>query len=148
MSSGVETIEVVEPWLYARLSGDAALAALVGDNIVGTLSDGAVVPPYVVFSHVSSRDITGTGGVRTEVDCLYTVKAVARGSSWSVVRPIATRLGVLLGGADPTVVTTSTTPAGDLTCVREGIVQYPEVADGAQYRHLGATWRIRANSHA
>lgn len=146
MSAGVETIDVVEPWLYATLTGDATLTGLVGQAIIGTLSGDAVAPPYVVFSHVSSRDVLGTGGVRTQVDCLYTVKAVARAASWDAVRPIAARVGVLLGGADPTVVRTVTTANGDLTCVREGIVQYPEVTEGAQYRHLGATWRIRANS--
>lgn len=143
MSDGIETVEVVEPWLFARLWGDEALRAMVGENVVGTLSAGDLEPPYVVFSHVSGRDVLATGGIRVQVDCLYTVKAVGRGASWDVVTPIARRLDALLHEDGSTV----TTPAGDLTCVREGVVQYPEVREGAQFRHLGGTYRIRANSH-
>lgn len=144
MSQGVETLEVVEPWLYGVLSGDAELVGMVGaDNIVGTLSVGEVPGRYVVFSHSSNRDILGTGAVRTEVDCIYAVKAVALGASWDPVLPIAKRLDALLSTANRGTVTTA---AGALTCTRESTVQYPEVVEGAQYRHLGALWRIRANS--
>ena len=142
MSEGIETVDIIEPWLYGLLTGDTALAALVGDRIIGTLSDGAVDPPYVVFFLASPRDITAVGGIRVQVEALYTVKAVARASSWNAVRPIAARLDTLIRGDGKTVTTTK----GHLTRVRDVIVQYPETTDGVQYRHLGASWRIRANS--
>lgn len=142
MSTGMETVEVVEPWLFQRLWGDAALRALVGDSIINTLAMGDVATPYVVFSLSSARDIAGTGAVRTQVDCIYNVKAVAAGASWTPVLTIAKRLEALL---DTSLLGTQSIPAGDLTCTRETVIEYPELVDGTQYRHLGGAWRIRAN---
>lgn len=140
MSSGIETLEVVEPWLYATLSGDLALADLVGTRIVGTLAGGDVEPPYVHFLMVSTRDVLGTGAERHDTDNIYTVKVVTRGASWDQAKPVAKRLDALLG-----VKGTRTVPGGSLTCTRERTVQYPSVDNGVQHRHLGADWRIRAN---
>ena len=130
MSSGVETVEIIDTWLWARLSGDDELMDAIGgtDNLVGTLAHAAIGTPYIAYFLSSSRDI-------------YTVKAVSEGATWSIVAPIARRIDSLLDGVN------TTTPNGDLSCVREGIVQYPEVEQATQYRHLGGTYRFRANSH-
>jgi hypothetical protein len=143
VSSGLETVEVVEPWIWATLHGDAALAALVGERIVNALEDVEVATPYVVFTLASPRDIQVTGGVRTEVEAIYDVKAVTKGASWSAVAPIARRLDELLVTEH-----TVTTPTGTLTCRRDRIIQYPERTEGVQLRHLGGVYRIRASSTA
>ncbi len=142
MSTGVETLEVVEPWLWSLLSTDAVLAGLVANRIVGTLAEGEVDAPYVVWTMASARDVRGVGQVRQQVDCIYNIKGVTTGASWSAVVPIAKRLDALL-----TTAGTVSTVGGDLVCTREGVIQYAEVLEGSQFRHLGASWRIRANSH-
>ena len=144
MSAGIETTEVVEPWLYARLSGDATLMGLVGGVLVNARSDEAVprgTAAWLEYAFVSSRDIRTVGGGRAQVDAIYQVKAVVRGGSYDPATSIfsrATRLLELTG--------TVTTTAGSLTCTRETIIQYPELQDGTSFRHLGGTYRVRANS--
>ena len=143
MSSGVETVEIIDTWLWARLSGDDELMDAIGgtDNLVGTLAHAAIGTPYIAYFLSSSRDIYTVPQIRVQVDAIYTVKAVSEGATWSIVAPIARRIDSLLDGVN------TTTPNGDLSCVREGIVQYPEVEQATQYRHLGGTYRFRANSH-
>lgn len=143
MSSGViETIDIIEPWLYATLSDDPELAGLVGDRVSGTLSSVPLKPPYVTFSLQDPLDVIGIGGVRISTDNLYVVKAVGQTGSWADVRPIASRIDYLLHR--PTA--TMTSGAGSLTCVREKTAQMVEVDDGLQYRHLGGIYRIRASA--
>lgn len=143
----IETIELVEPWIDAVLTGDATLVDLVGgvDSISGTLSAIPLEPPYVTYLMQSTSDtITGAGGDRIGVESLYVVKAVAASGSWNDVSTIAARLDVLLHLPN-TVVTLA---GGSLSSIRERIIQYPEVDEGVQYRHLGAQYRIRASAGA
>jgi hypothetical protein len=146
MTSGViETVDIIDPWLYATLSGDATLLGLINgaNQLVSTLGSGNVATPYVQWFQSSTRDVLAVGGIRVQVDTLYTVKAVATGASWSVVRPIARRVDFLLNGKDVTV---SSPIPGQISCRRESIVQYPEVEQAEQFRHLGGVYRIRANA--
>lgn len=143
MSTGVETTQIVEPWLYSTLAADPSLTELVGGLIINATAEEMENDPdnHVVFSFASSRDIRGIGTTRVQVDCIYLVKAVVRGQSYTPATPIFARIDALLS-VDGTV----STEAGDLTCVRETITQYPERQDGAHFRHLGGTYRIRVNS--
>jgi len=143
MSTGIETVDIIDPWLYATLSGDAQLVELVGQNIGGPLLVGDVAPPYVTWSEPSVRDVTAQDGGRIWVDTIYTVKGVAATASWDDVAPIARRIDALLHGERGVE---HTSAAGHITSVREGVVQYGEQADGQQYRHLGGRFRIRAHS--
>lgn len=138
----IETVEIADTWLYATLSGDSALAVLVGDRISGTLSGEPLATPYVTFLCQSTLDVNGVGGARISTDNLYAVKAVAQASSWDDVVPIANRISALLHRPNQVV----TTAAGSLTSVRQNLIQYPEVDEGVQYRHLGAVFRIRASA--
>ncbi len=144
MSTGLETADVIEPWIYERLTGDPQLMSLVGGWVINTATDEDAPPDvdlYVVFSFVSARDITTVGGGRAQVDCLYQVKAVGRGSSYDP--PAAALRRVLAVLEVPATVSTGT---GDLTCVRRSLLQYAERESGAQYRHVGAQCHIRSNS--
>lgn len=140
MSSGLETADVIEPWLWATLTSDPQLTALVGGNIINAAADQGD-PPYVVFNLVSARDVRGVGTTRVQVDCIYQVKAVVAGSSFDAAAAIARRVFVLLETPQ-----TVSTPAGALTCTREQIVQFPDTQDGAQYRHVGGLFRLRTHS--
>lgn len=142
--SGFETVEIIDTWLYQILSTDGQLVGLVGaDSISGTLSSTELKAPYVTFLCQSSIDVRGTGGVRISTDNLYEVKAVAQTGSWDDVLPIARRIEQLINRPFETV----TTAAGALTCVRERTIQYPEVDEGLQYRHLGGVYRIRSSEN-
>lgn len=143
MSSGIETTEVVEPWLFATLSADATLMGLVGGVLVNTSEDAVEDPPdaWLEYAYVSARDILAVGGTRVQVDAIYQVKAVVRGSSYDPATAIFRRVSTLLDRPE-----TQSTTHGDISCRRETIIQYPERQDGTQYRHLGGTYRIRANS--
>lgn len=140
MTSGIETVQVVDRWLYETLSGDSELAGMVGGRIVGTLSQGAVATPYVVYFLSSSRDVYTVPTIRVDTDSRYTVKAVGTGATWSQVARIAAHLDALLHGAQ------ATTSYGTVACVRDTVIQYAEVDGGTQYRHLGAVFRVRANA--
>jgi hypothetical protein len=142
MSSGVETVDLVETWLYNVLQGDATLGLLVEDRVVGTLVPlGTLKLPYVLFTFSGSRDVTSVDGTIIDTINMYTVKAVTASSSWTGARLIARRMHELIQGKSVTL-----TPTGSLTCVRDRIVQYPEEVAGQQYRHLGGIYRICASA--
>lgn len=138
----IETVEIIDTWLYATLSQDPDLAALVGDNVTGTLSANPLTPPYAHFMLQSSLDVRGVGGYRISTDNLYVVKGVVQGGSWDDVLPIASRIDYLLHR--PTA--TMASGGGSLTCVRDSTIQAVEVEDGLQYRHLGGVYHIRASA--
>lgn len=145
MSRGVETVDIIDPWLWATLSTDATLLAMLPGtdktkSIISTLAVGGVSAPYVAFFCSSPRDINAVGGVRVDVEAMYTVKAVGEGASWSTVKALAGRVDALLHGQDVD------TPTGHISCRRDMVVQYAEVDAGTQFRHLGAVFRIRAYS--
>lgn len=138
----IETVSIVEPWLYATLSEDPVLAGLVGDRIAGTLSTVTLTPPYVTFLLQSPLDIGGVGGVRIATENLYVVKAVTQSSSWDEVIPIAERIDYLIHRPGSVM----TEARGSLSCIRDRPFQQPEVDGGLQYRHLGGIYRIRASA--
>jgi hypothetical protein len=142
MTIYIETVELVEPWLYSVLSSDSALVSMVGgriENTLGPLSD-ALILPKVIYSLNSSRDIRGNSGTIIDTLSMYDVKAIGVGSSWGVVKPIAIRIHQLIDLAQANL-----PGGGSLTCVRDSILQNPEVVSGQTYRHLGGTYRIRCS---
>jgi len=145
VSSGIETVDIIDPWLWTTLSTDAALLGMLPGtdktrSIISTLAVAGVPAPYVAFFCSSPRDINAVGGVRVDVEAMYTVKVVGEGATWAVVDPIAKRVDALLHGKDVTTVN------GALSCRRETLIQYAEIDAGTQFRHLGGVYRIRAHS--
>lgn len=140
----LETVDLVEPWLYGTMAGDASLMALIGgeDHLSGTLSPDELPLPYVTMILQSTRDIQTHGGIIIANESLYEVKAVAATSTWDDVIPIGSRLYELLHRPYEII---DLPGGGSLTCIRERGIQYAENTEGVQYRHLGASWRIRAS---
>jgi hypothetical protein len=138
----IETVEIIEPWLYETLSSDSELAGLVEDRISGTLSPVLLGTPYVTFLLQSPLDIVGVGGTRISTDNLYIVKGVAQTSTWDDLIPIARRIDILLHRAGLVM----TEASGSLSCTRERTFQQAEEAGDLQYRHLGGIFRIRASA--
>lgn len=139
----VETVELVEPWLYATLHGDTTLHGLVEGrftNAQNPLSDGVTVP-FVYFGFASERDITNNDGSILDTESYYNVKGVTIGNTYTgAALNIAKRIHQLINGAKPTL-----SPSGSLTCVRQQIIQYVEVIQGVEYRHLGGLYKVRCS---
>lgn len=140
MTQGIETLDIIEPWLIDRLKNDSALNALVGGKIANDQSVITLEPPYLFLGHISTRDILGIGTVRIDTDNLYGIRAVTRSGSFVSGRGIMRVVDGLLHGQ---IVTTSN---GSLTCVRDAPFHYPETRDGVQFMHVGANYRFRAAS--
>ena len=138
-----ETVDIIEPWLWSVISGDTTVLSLLGglDHISGTLALNELPLPYVTFLMQSTRDVQGNTGTIISTDNLYQVKAVGATGSWDDLIPIAARLKGLLHRPGQVI----TVAGGSLSCVREQVIQYAEITEGVQYRHLGASWRIRAS---
>jgi hypothetical protein len=142
MTVSIETVELVDPWLFGVLSGDATVSGLVGgriENTIGTLESDLVLPK-VNFQCASSRDIPDNRGITIDTSNLYDVTAVGLYDSWTPLVPIAARIHELIQGAVYTF-----PGGGSLTCVRDMIIQRPEVVEGVTYRHLGGVYRIRCS---
>lgn len=139
MSTGIETVDIIEPWLYSTLSGDATLTGMVV-NVVGAITPDIQEGRYVSFALSSSRDIGGVGTARIMVDALYIVTVLGQTTSQDELAPVARRIDELLHGKSVT------TPNGSLTCVRRDVISYPEVIQGLAYLHLGGLYSIVANS--
>jgi len=141
----IETVDIIEPWLYATLSGDEELMGLLDDDtdrVSGTLSATMLKTPYVTFLLQSPLDVVGVGGIRISTDNLYIVKAVTQTSTWDDLKPIARRIDTLLHRAGEVM----TEEFGSLSCTRERTFQMAEEAGDLQYRHLGGIYRIRASA--
>lgn len=134
----IETLRV-DQWLYERLSGDTTLSNLVGGRIYAYLAPQDATLPFVLYSHQAGHDVRGVGPARIMTSLVYQVKAVGQGGSFGPLKAIADRLDTLLQGASGSVVDGTV-----LMCVREQPIEYVEIEDGVQYRHLGGLWRIIA----
>lgn len=138
-SIGIETVDIIEPWLYSTLSGDATLNSLV-TNVVGAITPDIQEGFYVTFALSSPRDIRGIGTGRVMVDTIYIVKVIGATTSQDELAPAARRVTELIDGKNVT------TASGSLTCARRSIISYPEVIQGVPYLHLGGLFNIVAHS--
>ncbi len=143
MTTGYETLDVIEPWLIALLKD--VLITAVEPNLVNAVVNAqtteTTATPYLVVGHISSRDIMGIGTIRLDTDNLYGVKVIHRENSFVPGRTVMRAVENAINGK---IVTTSN---GSLTCVREATFHYPETIDGVQFMHVGANYRLRAASN-
>lgn len=146
MSVGVET-PLVDAWIVSRLSTDATLLTMgivtgsgsVASRVFNSLAPAETAMPLIVYQTQRASDVIGVGTARIMVDTLYVVKVIAQGSDFSVHKPIADRVDVLLHGAAAVVA------GGEiLSCVRTEPFSMVENDEGRQYRHLGGIFRIQA----
>jgi hypothetical protein len=135
------TTPLVDAWLYATLTGDATLTALVAGRVhrLRLPQDGAY--PAVVFAHQGGSALLAGGGVRVWSDLVYLVKAVGQGGGAAGLKAAADRIDALLHAARGSV-------AGGVivACVLEAEVAYDEDRNGIVYQHLGAQYRIYAQA--
>lgn len=141
MTDILESTDIIDPWLYSVFSGDSTLTSIVGSRLVNTLSPSKVATPYIAWTAASGRSVRGIGGVLLDTDNLYDIKAVTSEPGFTQASAIAARIRKLIDVKNVTI----TTPfPASLTCFWETEIRYPEVTESVQYRHLGATYRLRA----
>lgn len=148
--SGAGTIEtlLVEEFIMTTLRNDATLRALLpGSTVERPRIASPIAPsdwgngPFVTFDALApTRDVRGVGAVRIMGTGVYVVKAVARTSSWALLRPVAERIDQLLEASSG-----AATGGNILHIVREDVHRMVETEDGdAQWRHLGGEYRVWA----
>lgn len=125
--------------VYARLSGDAPLTALVGNRIYpGFPPEDAALPYVVVQLQAAAPDTKTNGAVRILARPLVVVKVVSIGDSPLSALDIYAEIDRIMEedveGA-----------RGDkfvLGASRETPVVYSEVVDSTRYNHVGGAYRI------
>jgi hypothetical protein len=132
----VETF-AVRKWIYELLSQDASLNGLIGDKIYHNVAEPSAQPPYVIYSVLSSDDVTGIGSFRIMNEATVLVKAVGEGASTLPLKDVVNRIDEILHGASG---------AADghyiLGCEREKVVEYSEYDQGRLWHYVGCQWRI------
>lgn len=123
--------------IYARLSGDSDLQALLAepDAIYHEQAPQGSKAPYVVFQLLSGVEqwTFGEGNERA----IWLVKGICRGEDPTPAEEIDERCKALLHRQKIPV------PEGrPITVLRESRVAYPEPGDGELVRHRGAKYLI------
>lgn len=139
---GLETITVAR-WVYGTLSADPTLRTLLGGPqiaaqaiVEGTYAGTA--PVWVTFTIVpDSQDVKTVSQIQIMSRVRVQVKVVGKATSYTPLVPVYQRVHQLLESkvAQPVA-------AGGLilTAHRVSGVQYPERANGIEYRHLGGLY--------
>lgn len=126
-----------ESWLYARLSGDATLTALVGGRIYDSLAGRSTAYPLVTFQFQGGRDVLGVSAQMLMGQEVYQVAATGRATTYTALKPIARRIHDLLHGRRG-----RTADGLIYACVREQPLKLVYVEDGIQYCRLGGLYRL------
>ena len=131
----------IDQWLYATLTGDTQLAALLPGGWHTPAAPEGTTGRYGVFSHYDPDDVTSHNGTRIMVRPVYTVRAVADVESYDAgLEASADRIDALLqrsaGGTART--------AAIFTSVRRYPYQDMTLFEGKQFRSLGGVYEIFA----
>lgn len=137
----IETTRVDE-WLKTTLAASAPLAALVSTRIYGYVAPQGTTGNMVIYNWMGGSDLVAVSGYRALVNGLWQVKAVTQSNSFAQAKAIMDIVDGLIHRQ-----TGSTSDSLILACVRESPVQYPEITNGIQYRHLGGLYRIQITAN-
>lgn len=143
---GLEGITLLR-WITEQLSDDAALAVAIGvtvENLPDQMGEGVApaesdpTKPWIVFTVIEPRDIKVVGGIQVMAQTQVQVRCTTKGDSYAPLIPVYQRVHTLLEGQRLQA------PTGHdglvLSCERVSGIQYPENAQGIQYRHLGGLY--------
>jgi HK97 gp10 family phage protein len=137
----IETTRVDE-WLLTTLAASASLTALVSTRIYGYVAPQNSTGNMVIFNWMGGSDLVAVSGYRALVNGLWQVKAITQSGSFAQAKAIMDIVDGLIHRT-----TGSTSDSLILSCVREAPVQYVEVTNGIQYRHLGGLFRIQISAN-
>lgn len=130
--------------LYGKLAGDTTLNNLLAVPPAGysksiyhqQAPDGAAFP-FVLINKQSGVPTEAFSAPSALENDMWLVKAIDRSTSADTAESIAARLQVLLNDA-----ALSISGSTLLYLRRQSDVEYPEVTDGIQYKHVGALYRL------
>lgn len=124
--------------LYQRLTGDAALTAMLAapDAVYHAVAPQTASTPFVVFHKQSGTPDWQFAGAHIQDD-VWTVKAVDQRSTASTTEDIAARIDALLNDAPLTI-----TGRLRLGVYRQSDLDYLETEGADTYRHVGAMYRL------
>jgi len=146
---GDEQAQVLE-FAYATMAGSAELADALGTSpealpyqLWPDVAPADTAGLFVVYSTTDASDRNGIGGVpRLFSGVPLLVKITGATRSYDDLAPAARVLYRLFHGARNVPLTGG---GMVLTCTRVGAVQYPETAEGIEYRHLGHQLQVEVN---
>lgn len=130
--------------LYGKLSGDTTLNNLLGTPATGYTKaiyhqeapEGAAFP-YVIFNRQSGMPTEAFTAPSVMENDVWLVKAVDKSSSADVAESVADRIKTLLNDASLSISGSTL-----IYLRRQSDVEYPEVSDGAAYKHCGSLYRL------
>lgn len=124
----------VERWLYGKLN---AVHASTGARVYADVIPAGTQLPAILFQRQGGTDRPIFSGERI-AEFAYVVRVVGETESTQALEAAATAIDAALEQASGS--------EGSVTigCVRESPFSLTEVSDGVQYRHLGGTYRVRA----
>lgn len=137
-------------WAYARLSTSQALAdalgttlALLPDRVWPDVAPGGTKSPWVVFTTGESQDRAAVGPEdRISTLVPLDVRSTLQGRSYGPLAAVARAVYRALHGRT----NDDLADGGVMLCAkRTGGIQYPETAQGIDYRHLGHTFQVEIN---
>lgn len=124
----------VERWLYTNLNG---CHASTGGRVYAEIIPEGVQLPAILFQRQGGTDLPVFSGERI-ADFTYIVRVVAETSSTQQLEAAATAIDAALEQA------TGSEGGVTIGCVREAPFSLTEDVDGVQFRHLGGSYRVRA----
>jgi hypothetical protein len=149
MRMGDETVQALE-WAYGRLTLDQGLAdalgiplASVDDRVWPDVAPGDTKGPWVTIAAAVATDRAAVGPAdRLSTVVTLDVKAVTAARTYTTLAPVARAIYDALHAR-----TNDALAHGGwmLHAKRTGGIQYPERADGIDYRHLGHTFQVEIN---
>lgn len=136
------TLQPLADALTAFLGAPVALADLPA-HVWPEVAPGSAPDPVVVFSVADPLDRRAVGPEdRIFSSVPLDVRVTAQDSAYDALAPIARVIYDALHGV-------TNVPVGSggvvLTAYRTGGIQYPELAGGIQYRHLGHRFQVEVN---
>lgn len=137
MTIGAETA-LTDQWVEATLLAHAPLTAFVSTRVYPDLAPPDITMPFVVYQEQSSDDVRGVGPTNILTTTVYVVKAIAQGSNFDALQPVAEAIYGALHNASGTI-----TGGRVLTCLRDQPFRLTEFTDGKTYRHLGGRFSIQ-----
>lgn len=139
---GLEGITVAR-WVYGTLTADPTLQDLLGgaQGAAQRVVEGAYAgdaPLWVTFTVLPDfQDVKGVGMVQIMSRVQFQVKVVGKGASYDPLISVYQRAHELL---EAKVAQEPSQGGLILTAERVSGVQYPERANGIEYRHLGGLY--------
>lgn len=138
---------MIDVWVEDKLTSHAAFNSLgfgtLTDRVFNAWAPDGTQFPYIIFQAQSPPEVVrGVGDAEVMVSTIYVVKAVAQGSNFNTIAPVAGEIRTALVTPNGEAITGS---IGTIfTCFYEKQVSMTQPVATQQFRHLGGEFTIQA----